>query len=501
MRQWVLSVLLLANGFAPAANAGEPVVTRPRVTRFDTSQPVGPFVSTADRRPIGAASAASTQPANGLFIAAKWQEPSSADAETPPVQRVSSTLASPFDGDLATRPVLLGSVGGARDQLASNGVSVNVYSTQFYQGVTTGGTSRTFDFNGRNDYLVNVDGQKAGLWEGFFIAIHGETRYGDANGFKNGAIMPSNAGALFPTASGTVTALTGFQMTQALSENFITFAGKINTMDAIRQRYAAGRGVDAFMNMALVFPVTAARTVPYSTLGAGFAVLNEAQPVLTMMVLDTNNTPTSSGFDTFFTNGATILTRVETPVTLLDRPGNQAIWGTYSSGTYSDLAVTPYFDPQTGFGFATGTQTGSWTLIYSADQAFYVDPQDSRRSWGVFTNIGLADDGPSPVRWSANAGVGGSSPWASRPLDTFGVGYAFVNYSGPVHQIAPLLLPIRDDHVVELFYNFAVTPWLRVTPDLQILVPAREQTFALLPSNRQSIDTAVVFSLRAKLEF
>jgi porin len=409
-----------------------------------------------------------------------------------------SLYCSPFDGELWDRPYLLGSVGGTRDRLAASGIGVNVYSTQFYQGVASGGVRQEFDFSGRMDYLVDVDGQKAGLWQGFVVALHGETRYGDALGFNTGALMPSNTAELFPASTGTVTALTGVKFMQVLSDDFITFAGKINMLDELKQPYSAGRGVDAFMNLGLTLPVVAARTVPYSTLGAGFAVLREAQPFLSMMVLDTHNTPTTSGFESFFTNGATIVSRIETPVSLMGRSGHQAIWGTYSSGTYSNLSPTAYFDPQSGLNFLTGTDTGSWSIVYSADQALYVDPCNSKRSWGLFTNVGLADDGPSPIRWSANVGLGGSSPLQTRPLDTFGVGYAFVNYSTPIHQMAPLLQPIRDDHIVELFYNVAVTPWFHLTPDLQVLVPAREQT---LPPGAEAINTAIVVGLRAKIDF
>lgn len=422
-------------------------------------------------------------------------------AVLPSITWAPATYTSPFDGDFSDRPYLLGSAGGTRDQLAANGIGINVYSTQFYQGVTSGGVNQEFDFNGRMDYLVNVDGEKAGLGRGFFVSLHGETRYGDTIGYNSGSLMPINTARLFPLPAGDETALTAVKFTQALSENFVTFAGKINMLDELKQPYSAGRGVDAFMNLGLTLPVATARTVPYSTLGAGFAILREMQPVFTMMVLDTNNTPTVSGFDTLFNNGATILTRIETPVTVMDRPGHQAIWGTYSSGTYSDLAPTPYFDPQFGLLFPSGTQTGSWSITYSADQALYVDPTHPTRSWGLFTNLSLADDGPSPVRWSANVGVGGSSLLASRPLDTFGIGYAFVNYSTPVQQLAPRLLPIGDDHVVECFYNIAVTPWFHLTPDLQVLVPAREQTLALLPRNREAIDTAIVFGMRAKIDF
>ena len=396
------------------------------------------------------------------------------------------------------RPVLLGNLGGWRDELASHGIAVDFKSTQFYQGVTNGGIHQEFRYAGRNDYLINVDGEKAGLWKGAFFTLHGETRYGDTTIGDTGALMPANIGMLFPATSGSVTALSGVKMVQFLSEELLVFGGKINTLDELKQPYAGGRGVDAFMNTALALPMSYSRTVPYSTLGAGFAVLQELQPVLSFMVLDTHTTTTTSGFESFFTNGATMLGQVNIPVEWAGLPGHQGIGGTYSTGTYSDLQPTAYFDPNAGAVVTFGKSTGSWAIVYSADQALYVDPTNPKRSWGLFTNIGLADNGPSPVRWSANVGVGGSSPLVTRPLDTFGIGYSYVGYSSPVKDLAPKLLPIGNDQAVELFYNIAVTPWFRVTPDLQVLIPARERT---LPPGAKNIDTAVVFGLRAKIDF
>ena len=86
----------------------------------------------------------------------------------------------------------------------------------------------------------------------------------------------------------------------------------------------------------------------------------------------------------------------------------------------------------------------------------------------------------------------------SRPLDTFGLGYFFVGYSDPVQNLAPRLLNVGDDQGVEMFYNIAVTPWFRLTPDLQVLEPARGRT---LPPNARDIDTALVLGLRAKIDF
>jgi porin len=397
------------------------------------------------------------------------------------------------------RSALTGNWCGTRDELAAAGYTFDLSSTQIYQGVAAGGVQRDFAYFGRNDYYLNVNGEKAGLWKGFFIDLHGESRYGETINNNTGAIMPANLTGVFPVPNGSVTALTQVKFTQALSENLVTFAGKINLLDNIVQPYSTGRGVDSFMNLGVAFPIAIGRGVPYSTLGAGMIYLENQQPVFTMLVLDPNNSPTTSGFENFFKNGATILARVDRPVSFRGLPGHQGFWSIYSSGSFSNFQPTAYLDPEAGLVIAPGPkQTGSWAFYYSADQALYVDPCNSKRSWGLFTNIGLADNGPSPVRWAANVGVGGSSPLVSRPLDTFGVGYAYTGYSGPIQTIAPALLPIQNDQAVELFYNYAVTPWFRLTPDLQILVPAKERT---LPPGPESINTAIVFGLRAKIIF
>jgi len=405
---------------------------------------------------------------------------------------------SPFDGDLCTRPYLLGNVCGVRDQLAAHGITVNVDTYQFYQGATTGGIHDVGEYAGHNDYFINIDGEKAGLWKGFFITLHGETRYGDTANLDTGAILPVNTAELFPKATGTATALTGVKFTQALSENFVTFAGKLNMLDQFNMPFTGARALDGFWNLGLAFPVEVARTVPYSTLGAGAAVLQDGVPVFTVMVLDTNNTPTTSGFQSFFDNGATILANVNVPTKFFGLPGLQGIYGTFSTGKYNDLSPTAYFDPESGLVITPELTRDSWSLFYSANQALWVDPCNPKHAYGVYTNIGTADNGPSPIRFAANVALYGSSPISNRPLDTFGVGYTFTRYSSPVRDFAPVLLPIDNDQAVELFYNVAVTPWFNVAPDLQVVFPARDRT---LPPNPQNIDTALVLGIRAKIEF
>ena len=381
------------------------------------------------------------------------------------VPQAPAPTPSPFAGDLCDRSFLLGDLCGVRDQLAAHGITFNADTYQFYQGVATGGINDVFRYAGRNDYFINVDGEKAGLWKGLFITLHGETRYGDAVNFDTGAILPVNTAELFPKATGTETALTGVKFTQALSENFVTFAGKLNMLDEFKMPFTGAAALDGFWNLGLSFPVIVARTVPYSTLGAGAAVLQNGAPVFTVMVLDTNNTPTTSGFNTFFDNGATIFANATLPTKFFGLPGQQGLSGTFSSGRYNDLQPTAYFNPNEGLVVTPGFVRDSWSLFYSANQALWVDPCNPKRAYGVYTNIGTADDGPSPIRFAANVALYGSSPITNRPLDTFGVGYTFTRYSSPVRIWPPSCCPsatIRRSNCFIIAPSRNGSTWLRI---------------------------------------
>ena len=202
-------------------------------------------------------------------------------------------------------------------------MTFDLSATTSYQGITTGGLEDSFRFGGRNDYLVNVDGQKAGLWQGFSIYLHGETVYGESVNALTGLVVPVNIGRAHPVFFGEETALTAVKFTQALSENFVVFAGKINTIDNVQQPFMPGRGLDAgFMNAAFVWNPILGRTMNYATLGAGAAILAGGYPVVTLTVYDTNNDSTTNGLNVLFDNGAIVYPTVSLPTTFFGMPGH-----------------------------------------------------------------------------------------------------------------------------------------------------------------------------------
>jgi porin len=75
--------------------------------------------------------------------------------------------------------------------------------------------------------------------------------------------------------------------------------------------------------------------------------------------------------------------------------------------------------------------------------------------------------------------------------DTFGIGWYFAGASSTVSPMQRLLLGQSSGNAVEIFYNFQVTPWLNVTPDLQYLTPN---------ATRIAVDS-FLYGLRANVQF
>ena len=120
-----------------------------------------------------------------------------------------------------------------------------------------------------------------------------------------------------------------------------------------------------------------------------------------------------------------------------------------------------------------------------------VPAQPMTQSWGLFGQVGFSDANPNPIGAHGYLGFGGTSLLANRPLDRFGVAYFWLSLSDelrrPINEI--LGAGVRTERGGEMFYNYAVRPWLRLTPNLQIVRQG-------LPGR-----TAIVGGFRAELRF
>ncbi len=390
-----------------------------------------------------------------------------------------------FGGCLWCRPKLTGNWCGMRPCLAQSGITLDADVTQFYQGVTGGGRRQRFKYGGHGDYVVDFDFGKLGVQEGLFLKLRAEHRFGENVNRDTGAILPVALAANLPVSDREDLYLTDVLFTQALSESFIVFLGKTDTLDGEPNAFAQGRGTDQFCNAAFVFNPALIRTMPYSTLATGFALLEKQVPWFTFTVLNATDTVKTSGFRELFANGVALVPELRIPVTLFGLPGHQLFGGSWSSRDFVALGQDPRIIIPGG-GVPIARKAGSWALFYNFDQYLHLDPHKPTRGWGAFGRAAISDGNPNPLKWFLSFGVGGNSPLRARENDSFGIGWY---YAGVSDELGPLL-NLHDGQGIEFYYNVAVTPWFHLTPDLQIIEPARPRA-----------DTALVFGLRAKADF
>lgn len=376
---------------------------------------------------------------------------------------------------------------GARSGLARHGITLAADNTSFYFGNASGGLREQFDYSGHGDYVLNVDAGKAGLREGMFLKLRAEHRFGQTITSDVGAFLSPTLLADLPVDDSDQLYLTNVLLTQSIGESFAVFAGKFDTLDGDRNALAHGRGKTQFSNMAFCFNPIVAATVPYSTLGAGCVVTRQAEPILGFTVMNAVDTTGQSGFSELFAQGALLSAYVRIATCFGGMPGHQLLGGTWNSRTYDSIgdAYIEYPD------LPIPTHEGSWSLYWNFDQYLVVRSTKPLNGWGVFGRAGLGDPSTNPLAWFLSFGLGGNVPLASRPADTFGVGWY---YAGSSNQIGTTLTstlgPIDDGQGVECFYNYQLTPAIRLTPDVQVILPAREV-----------VDAALVVGLRAQIVF
>ncbi|MGQ0634519.1 MAG: carbohydrate porin [Planctomycetaceae bacterium] len=373
---------------------------------------------------------------------------------------------------------------GYRTGLSDSGISFKTNVSQFYQGLASGGLGDGFDYGLKFDYFGVIGGEKLLGWRGLYLNLHGETRLGQSINTEVGSLLLVDFALFFPQPTGSATALTNFQIQQFATDEFVFYMGKINTADGVNiHPFMGGYGTDRFLNTAFVINPMLGRVLPYSTPGAGFTYLQDLDPVFTTLIVDPMGQPGKSGLDNLFTNGLSLFTQLRLPVKPFGLPGHQFVDFAYSNGAFSSLSPDDYvINP--GVGFSVVEQTGTWAVSYGFDQFLVVAPENSRKGWGVFGNLGVSDGDPNPIRWFLNVGLAGMSPVRGRSDDSFGAAYFYMGAS----TLLKTLLPLRDEHGCELYYDLAVTPWFRLTADVQAINPGQ-----------RAADSALVLGLRAKI--
>ena len=223
------------------------------------------------------------------------------------------------------------------------------------------------------------------------------------------------------------------------------------------------------MNAGIAGPITG--VMPPYLLGA-IATLKTAPATVTLMVYDPRNAQDWDVISHPFSQGTTTALTITFPTKISGLPGFYTVRGVYSTKEGLNLAQIPDL-----IGLPTASEDdlkkkGYWYLAGSFQQYLYEDSARPGNGWGLFGYLSVADGNPNPIKWSGFVGLGGNSPLAGRELDKWGVAYFYYGISPDlINGLSSLGINRRDERGVEAFYNLAVTPWLRLTADLQWIIP------------------------------
>lgn len=413
---------------------------------------------------------------------------------------------------LGTRPTMTGDWLGYRTCLQESGITFAGRSTHFGFGIDGGidsplaaaltplGLGDTFKYTGRGEYDLIFDLQKFGGLPYGQLLVRAEHWYGDFGNvsLNTGALTPAVFPGLTPPVPNDegVPYITNFVITQPLSEKLIVFAGKKDVLGAADQDvFAGGDGTTQFVNQAFIANPAFLLALPYSGFTAG-AVMPQSWGAISAFVYDPKDrTKDFFNLGDLFAQGIIVGGEVKVDTDFFCLPGEQHVGGIWKHVELTDLTFAepppgnyPY-EPVPGF----GTLPDSYTIYYGFDQYFQtypgerpgIGPKKDPKGWGMFGRASISDGNPTPLRYFLSLGVGGNSPLRDH-RDNWGLACYYIGASNEFGPAPRALLDPQDGVGVELFYNFQVTPWLNVTPDVQFI----------RPGNRAIANDALVYGLR-----
>ncbi len=382
--------------------------------------------------------------------------------------------------DFLARETLTGDWGGSRTWLEERGVTIKPRLTQFYQGLSAGDGDHGYEYGGKADALFNADLHKLGLWDGFSMTVHAEYNFGNSVNGRGGVTIPVNTALEFPGVDGSdAFDFSSVYFTQRFGDSGSVLFGKINMIDMAQNRpFMGGAGIDAFWNLTFTAPPSG--TVPPYLFGM-LAKLRTEAATYHLWVYDPVSVANKSVFDDPFGDGVNIRGSVEFPVTFAGLPGHQAFTALYSTQGGTDLAsIDGVLLPSTQPGTVT-VKDSRYYFAWSFDQQLYRAPGNAAEGFGLFGQLGVSDGNPNGLRWSFLAGLGGKGLVPGRSQDNWGIGYYYDSYSQDLKDALAPAQVMRDEQGLELFYNFALTPWCVLGLDLQAIRPALASATAVLP--------------------
>jgi len=234
--------------------------------------------------------------------------------------------------------------------------------------VSRPGLRQAFAWGGKFDMLAHLDSNNLGIWEGGTLDLFAESRLGQSVDAYTATFSPTNLAMFFPVHNHEITAITGLKFTQAITDRSGIFFGKLNALNGDPEKFLKYPLTSRFWNAAFNFNLALDR-YPYSAPGAGFYVAPEWGPALAFLVLDSFNSPRTTGFENLGQNGVFMYVEAKQTTNFFGLPGRQVLAGLYGTGSFSDLSPASFVELPAGAAATVPLKSGTWTLLWNVEQA------------------------------------------------------------------------------------------------------------------------------------
>jgi porin len=351
---------------------------------------------------------------------------------------------------------------------------------------------RRTEGNGKFESRFDLDLEKLFGWKHWAAETKIEYRFGAPVLAGTGAVNTVNTDVIVPAPRGSVVAITALNFTRTFSlnqkkgEQIAVSFGRYNTLD-IQEKFFGGAGLEKFFNVAHIGPMTGLRQVPNITNGASIDYLRNGDSFLTFGLLDPNDHSTNPGLKDLFADGVTLAPVLNLPSKWFGKTGKHSFSYTVTTKKFTPFdAIKQLVLPGPPLN-PIQPKPGSFSISYVGRQFLVERAKDD--GWGVFTQLSIADKDTSPVTRFFDVGIGGNGIFGARLQDEFGIAYAYTGLSSVLTNNLNLVtlgnVRPHAEHQFEGFYNLHITPWLRLTADLQIIHPVvRRAATAVVPGAR-----------------
>ena len=420
----------------------------------------------------------------------------------PPITKVFN-----YSGDIWERGTMFGDPGGLRTKLYESGFTLDAQLTQVYQGVTSGGNASgngSGSYNGLLEINSTLDTAKLGLWSGGLIAATFQASFGDPLESEAGNVSPVNMTPMWPKPfDNGSTYLTEYYLFQGLPHEMEFIAGRIDATNFLDKNTFANNPESQFLNASLNNMLLWGNFLTFST----YATIFVAPVTKGLKIAVAAWTPnTEPGDDAGDWSDYGVVANPMFDYHLGGLPGAVQVVAAYSSADTkafdnpSFAPITLQLDPLTDIIInipdipgGVPSKNDNWMFTLNGEQYlwtppgasvprakggrkedFFVPTQDfavNPPGVGLFYRAAYTPKDRNLWNWNVSGGLGARGIIPGRPYDRMGIG-VYAMFLSDDAEDDPLLDALLDDEYgVEAYYNFAITPWMQLSANVQRISP------------------------------